>query len=76
MKDRENIKQRDCGLCQACKRMGRATPGAVVDHIIPLWAGGSDEDGNKQLLCTPCHDAKTAQEAATRASGGSPSWSK
>jgi 5-methylcytosine-specific restriction protein A len=66
VKDRAKIKQRDCGLCQECKRRGRVTIGAVVDHITPLWDGGSDEDDNKELLCTPCHDAKTAAEAGQR----------
>lgn len=65
VKDREAIKRRDCDMCQSCGRLGR-----VVDHIIPLWAGGSDEDSNKQLLCDPCHDAKTAREAKQRAGGG------
>lgn len=67
VKDRNNIKQRDCGLCQECRRRGRVTIGRVVDHIEPLWNGGSDDDSNKQLLCHPCHDEKTAREAAQRA---------
>lgn len=70
VRDRNQIKQRDCGLCQECKRNGRVSLGGPVDHIIPLWAGGSDEGRNKELLCHPCHDAKTAREAAQRASGG------
>lgn len=69
VKDRNNIKARDCGLCQECRRKGRVSIGRVVDHITPLWAGGSDEDDNKELLCDPCHDAKTAREAAQRAAG-------
>jgi 5-methylcytosine-specific restriction endonuclease McrA len=43
--------------------------GVAVDHKTPLWMGGSDEDSNKELLCQPCHDAKTAREAAARARG-------
>ncbi len=71
IKDRERIRERDGGLCQECKRQGRTSVGTVVDHIKPLWAGGSDEDDNKELLCqTPCHDAKTAREARQRAAGG------
>lgn len=69
VKDRNQIKERDCGLCQACKRKGRTTVGSVVDHITPLWKGGSDEPENKELLCVPCHDVKTAGEAAERARG-------
>lgn len=69
VRDRERIRARDCGLCQECKRQGKTTLGAAVDHIIALWKGGSDEDDNKELLCIPCHDAKTAREAAERARG-------
>jgi 5-methylcytosine-specific restriction protein A len=67
VKDRERIRERDSYLCQECKRNGRVTVGRVVDHIIPLWAGGTDDESNKQLLCDPCHDAKTAREAKERA---------
>jgi 5-methylcytosine-specific restriction protein A len=69
VKDRNRIRKRDCGLCQECKRQGRVAAGHQVDHIIPLWAGGSDEDNNKETLCIPCHDAKTAREAKQRAQG-------
>lgn len=69
VKDRNKIRERDCGLCQTCKGQGRVTLGAVVDHRLPLWAGGSDEDENKWLLCISCHDTKTAQEAKERAAG-------
>ncbi|MDP3512695.1 MAG: HNH endonuclease [Sulfuritalea sp.] len=72
MRDRERIRQRDCGLCQQCRAQGRLTLGDVVDHKKPLWAGGDDSDANKWLLCHQCHDAKTATEAAIRASGGVP----
>lgn len=68
--DRERIRRRDNGLCQECARQGRVSVGCDVDHIVPLWDGGSDDDANKELLCRPCHDAKTAREAAQRAAGG------
>jgi 5-methylcytosine-specific restriction protein A len=69
VKDRQRIRERDCGLCQECKRQGRTTVGHPVDHIIPLWAGGSDADINKETLCIDCHDAKSAREAGQRAAG-------
>jgi 5-methylcytosine-specific restriction protein A len=69
VRDRDRIRARDCGLCQECKRKGRATIGGPVDHIIPLWKGGSDDESNKEVLCVPCHDAKTAREAAERSRG-------
>jgi 5-methylcytosine-specific restriction protein A len=69
VKDRNRIRERDCGLCQTCKRAGRVTAARIVDHKVPLWAGGSDEDSNKEVICQTCHDAKTAREAAQRAQG-------
>lgn len=69
VRDRDRIRARDCGLCQECKRKGRTTLGGPVDHIIPLWKGGSDDECNKEVLCVPCHDAKTAREAAERSRG-------
>lgn len=67
VQDRNRIRSRDGGECQACKRKGLVRLGGPVDHIIPLWEGGTDADSNKELLCVPCHDAKTALEAARRA---------
>jgi 5-methylcytosine-specific restriction protein A len=67
VKDRNAIKARDMGLCQECKRNGLVSLGVVVDHIVPLEDGGSDESNNKECLCKSCHDAKTAYEATQRA---------
>lgn len=39
----------------------------AVDHIIPLWMGGKNEDSNLEPLCGPHHAAKTKREAALRA---------
>lgn len=64
MRDRERIRKRDCGLCQNCGHLGKD-----VDHDVPLWAGGSDDDENKRVLCGTCHDAKSKVEARQRASG-------
>lgn len=51
-------------LCRACLDRGRTSPSEVVDHIKPLAWGGSDDRSNKQGLCKPCHDAKSAAERA------------
>jgi 5-methylcytosine-specific restriction protein A len=57
-------------LCVECEKVGRATAADVVDHAIPLWEGGKDDESNFQSLCqTPCHDAKTSAEATRRARG-------
>lgn len=69
MKDRNSIRARDNMLCQECKRQGYTRIGHVVDHIVPLHLGGSDGEKNKELLCHPCHDAKSAQEARQRSNG-------
>ena len=37
----------------------KVPPGYEVDHIIPLYAGGSDTPGNMQLLSKTQHHAKT-----------------
>ena len=57
-------------VCVACEQEGRVTAGDVVDHIIPLWKGGRDDDSNFQTLCqVPHHEAKNKEEAAERAGG-------
>lgn len=59
---RLRILNRDCHLCQQCKRAGRIQAGNHVDHIKPKAQGGSDDEGNLETLCRPCHEAKTAAE--------------
>ena len=46
-------------MCESCQ----TRPAELVDHIIPLKAGGArlDED-NLQALCRKCHGYKTAVE--------------
>jgi 5-methylcytosine-specific restriction endonuclease McrA len=34
-----------------------------IDHRVPLFRGGKHEFANWQLLCKPCHAAKTGGEA-------------
>lgn len=69
VKRRERIILRDKGLCQACLRKGvltayRKGQGFAVDHITPKAKGGTDDDGNLELLCRACHADKTAAEGA------------
>jgi hypothetical protein len=48
------------GLCR-CERCGFAPPRALaarvlnLHHIVPVAAGGSDDEGNLVLLCANCH---------------------
>ena len=47
-------------FCRSCLEQGRHVGSDKVDHIVPLAWGGSDDRSNKQGLCDPCHDAKSA----------------
>lgn len=66
---RARILRRAHGLCECeeCTTSGRPKLAAEVDHRIPLWEGGADDDSNRQALSTECHARKTAAEAARRA---------
>jgi 5-methylcytosine-specific restriction endonuclease McrA len=73
---RRRIQLRDGSMCAKCGLLWLPHRD-VVDHRIPRWAGGSDEDGNLWLLHDkPCHEDKSAEEAAMRARGGyvMPEW--
>ena len=67
VKLRERILRRDDYLCQPCLAKGRPTQATEVDHITPKAKGGTDDDGNLQSICNPCHVSKTAIE-----NGGKP----
>lgn len=58
---RQAILIRDDYTCQICRQVTQALE---VDHIVNVAQGGTDDDSNLQALCVPCHQAKTAQEAA------------
>lgn len=60
---RERILKRDQYLCQSCKKQDRLTLATQVDHVVPQFEGGSDEDENLQGICDDCHEAKTQAEA-------------
>jgi 5-methylcytosine-specific restriction enzyme A len=61
---RKRILSRDKGLCQVCLKVHKYRPARAVDHIIPKFEGGDDDDDNLQAICKDCHDAKTAEESA------------
>jgi 5-methylcytosine-specific restriction enzyme A len=69
---RQRILTRDCGLCQCerCRATGAARIATLVDHIVPLWAGGRESDANRQSINAECHELKSAAEALQRARGG------
>lgn len=63
---RLRIQVRDLSMCADCGRLWRSEIDHV-DHEIPRWQGGSDDDSNLRLRCVTCHEAKTKREAAERA---------
>ena len=57
-------------LCCDCQAEGVIRQADEVDHDVPLWKGGADDESNYKSRCKPHHAAKTAREAADRARGG------
>lgn len=57
---------RTAWLCERCRAKGKLTPATVVDHIIPLARGGSDDDANTRNLCAGCHRDVTAEQFGHR----------
>lgn len=69
---RDRILTRDKGVCQCkrCKADGIVRLAHQVDHVVPLWKGGAEDDTNRQAINRDCHDLKSADEARERASLG------
>ena len=73
---RERILSRDCGICVCarCQRDCVTRLASIVDHRVPLWAGGREADDNRQAISVECHDLKSAHETACRARGAFVPW--
>lgn len=61
------IFEKALGRCNACgsRIYGGTVP--AYDHIIALVNGGQNRESNLQLLCGPCHGAKTGVDIAEKA---------
>ena len=59
---RDILNRHQQAICRACG-LPHHPRNLEVDHITPLGAGGTDTDDNLQILCKPCHAAKTRNEA-------------
>jgi 5-methylcytosine-specific restriction protein A len=59
---RQRRLDRTDGLCEHCLAADRITLAVVVNHIIPLIQGGSDDDENTENLCRPCDLTATAKQ--------------
>jgi hypothetical protein len=55
--EREQIKKRDNYTCQCCFRYGKGIR-LEIDHIIPVFQGGSANVENSQTLCRECNSKK------------------
>ncbi|SAK63498.1 phage-like protein [Caballeronia pedi] len=49
-------------LCVKCLSQGFTTQAQEVDHIVPLFKGGTDAPSNLQSLCVTCHADKTRDD--------------
>jgi 5-methylcytosine-specific restriction protein A len=72
MERRARVLIRDAGVCRCdrCKASGELRIAHQVDHRIPLWEGGTDDDGNLQAINADCHRLKSADEAKRREGSG------
>lgn len=55
--------------CVACLAKGVKELATELDHVIPLFKGGVDDDSNRQGLCSACHEAKTREDMGYSESG-------
>lgn len=53
-------------LCRDCRAKGLTTEATVIDHILPLALGGTDDDLNCRALCKLCHDQRTKEQFGHR----------
>lgn len=63
----KKLGERQDWKCNLCHSTLEST--AQVDHISPLWCGGTNDEDNLQILCVRCHAIKTQQEAESRQRG-------
>ena len=54
------------GRCAHCGISIRPGNGPQYDHIVALINGGENRESNFQVLCIPCHSAKTAVDVAEK----------
>lgn len=51
-------------ICVECEKNGLIVPVKVVDHIVPINAGGERlSEDNCQSLCESCHNRKSSNES-------------
>lgn len=58
------VHEKSEGMCSVCSL--EASSGQY-DHIVPLILGGPNRESNLQLICVPCHRAKTRLDVKLKA---------
>jgi len=58
---RARVLKRDGHTCQM-QAHGCEGEASQVDHRVPQWAGGTDDESNLWSLCTCCHERKTQED--------------
>ena len=67
LRGRAGQKQRNRRMLAAGYRCTRCPELAtVIDHIVPLALGGTDDDSNTRALCSTCHMHATAEQFGKR----------
>ena len=61
---KKRVAARQNWRCASCKSLLDET--YELDHVEPLFKGGSNEEFNLQALCKRCHAMKSAVEQSTR----------
>ena len=64
---RRKVLARDHHVCQLALA-DCLVSATEVDHIVPVFEGGTDDVANLRAVCSSCHKQKT-QEEAQRAAG-------
>ena len=67
-KIRRRILRRD-PLCVECLLRGFSIMSSEVDHRVPLFKGGSNDDDNLQAICRLHHLEKTRADMGSRPKG-------
>ncbi|WP_332717369.1 HNH endonuclease [Pelagibacterium mangrovi] len=49
-------------MCELCQAKDIITIATVVDHVVPLALGGTDDDSNTRNLCDEHHRQVTAEQ--------------
>lgn len=57
---RSEIAAKQGWSCKMCAQL--LPPAFEIDHAIPLFKGGADEEHNMQALCRNCHGHKSMRE--------------